>query len=274
MELAEKAASFRERGLGVAALSYDPVAVLKSFADRRGITYPLLSDPDSDVIEAFGLLNPEYPEGSPAHGVPYPGTLVIDASGIVRERYFEESYRERRTAASILLEEGAGEGGTEVRAPEFALRTLVSNPEAAPGQRLTLALDFEMAAGFHAYAPGAIGYRALALRFAPNALVRAGAPRFPEAHAFTFEPLHETVPVFEGRFRVLQDVTLATGKEMDALVQSADPTLPIEATLEYQVCSETVCHPPATLPLRFTVRLRPLDRERAPERLRRGEVSK
>jgi AhpC/TSA family/Thiol:disulfide interchange protein DsbD, N-terminal len=255
----------------VAALSYDPVPVLKSFADRRRIPYPLLSDPGSHVIEAFGLLNPEYPEGSPAHGVPYPGTLVIDAHGIVRERYFEASYRERRTAASILLEEGAAEGGTEVRTPHFVLRTVVSNPEAAPGQRLTLALDFQMAAGVHAYAPGvAGGYRALGLRFEPNALLRVDAPRFPEARPYTFEPLHETVPVFEGRFRVLQDVTLATGPEMDALVQSADPTLRIEATLAYQVCSETVCYPPATLPLSFSVRLRPLDRERPPESLRKS----
>jgi hypothetical protein len=268
VELAEQVASFRARGLGVAALSYDPVPVLKDFADRRRIPYPLLSDPDSQVIGAFGLLNPEYPEGNMAHGVPYPGTLVIAADGVVRERYFEKSYRERRTAASILIEEGGAEGWTQVRTPDFNLRTLVSNPEAAPGQRLTLALDFEMAAGLHAYAPGATGYRALALRFDPSALVSVHEPRFPEPHLFTFEPLGETVPVFEGRFRVLQDVTLATGPDIDALVRSADPTLRIEATLEYQVCSEKVCHPPATLPLHFPVRLRPLDRERPPEQLR------
>jgi hypothetical protein len=268
VELAEKAASFRERGLGVAALSYDPVPVLKDFADRRHIPYPLLSDPDSHVIEAFRLLNPDYPEGDMAHGVPYPGTFVIDADGVVRERYFEDSYRERRTAASILLEEGAGEGGTEVRTPHFVLRTLLSNPEAAPGQRLTIALDFETAKGVHAYAPGATGYRTLALRFAPDSLVRVHAPRYPEAHAFTFEPLGETVPVFEGRFRVLQDVTLATGPDIEALVRSADPTLRIEATLEYQVCNEKICFPPSTLPLSFSVKLRPLDRERPPEQLR------
>ena len=34
----------------MAAISYDSVAVLKSFADRQRITFPLLSDPDSKVI--------------------------------------------------------------------------------------------------------------------------------------------------------------------------------------------------------------------------------
>ena len=38
---------FKKRGLGVAALSYDSPEVLKDFASRRHITYPLLSDPES-----------------------------------------------------------------------------------------------------------------------------------------------------------------------------------------------------------------------------------
>ena len=36
-------------------------------------------------------------------------------------------------------------------------------------------------------------------------------------------------------------------------------------TLEYQVCSDRVCYPPAALPVRWTIKVRPLDRERAPE---------
>jgi peroxiredoxin len=31
--------------------------VLKSFADRQHITYPLLSDPDSKIIRAYDILN-------------------------------------------------------------------------------------------------------------------------------------------------------------------------------------------------------------------------
>ena len=47
----------RERGFGVAAISYDSEAVLADFSQRRGITFPLLSDDDSEGITEFGILN-------------------------------------------------------------------------------------------------------------------------------------------------------------------------------------------------------------------------
>ena len=44
-------------GISVAAISYDSEEVLADFANRRGITFPLLSDDDSSVIRAFGIYN-------------------------------------------------------------------------------------------------------------------------------------------------------------------------------------------------------------------------
>ena len=61
MELESKLAEFRKLGLGVAAISYDSPDILKSFATRRGITFPLLSDEGSKVIRSFGILNAEVP---------------------------------------------------------------------------------------------------------------------------------------------------------------------------------------------------------------------
>ena len=45
------------QGLGVVAISYDSEEVLADFSRRRAITFPLLSDDDSSVITAFGILN-------------------------------------------------------------------------------------------------------------------------------------------------------------------------------------------------------------------------
>ena len=67
--------------------------VLKDFTVRRKITFPLLSDPDSAIIRRFGVLSPDYPEGDPAHGVPYPMTFITDERGIVRSKFFEGSYQ-------------------------------------------------------------------------------------------------------------------------------------------------------------------------------------
>ena len=49
MELQSNLEKIRAQGLGVAAISYDSVAVLKNFAERRGIAFTLLSDPDSKI---------------------------------------------------------------------------------------------------------------------------------------------------------------------------------------------------------------------------------
>ena len=64
-----------EQGLGLAAISYDSVAALKNFADRKHITYPLLSDSDSKIIRAFGILNETVPADSMALRHPLSGNL-------------------------------------------------------------------------------------------------------------------------------------------------------------------------------------------------------
>jgi len=269
VELAEQQPKLAERGLGIAAISYDSPAILKDFATRRAIPFPLLSDPDSAAIEAFGLLNEEYPPGHAAHGVPHPGTLVIDAEGRVAEKYFEEGYRPRRTAASVLVHSGdAGANGTQVDAGPFTVTASVSDPRPFPGNRIALVLDFEMAEGFHAYAPGEHTYRPLRLELAPHALVTFHEAELPEATPFHFAPLDETVPVFAGRFRLLQDVTLAAGREMNEALERS-PEIALEGRLLYQVCSETLCYPPDSLPLRWTLTPRTLDTERVPEALRK-----
>jgi hypothetical protein len=267
VELEGQLEAIRRRGLEVAAVSYDSRAVLADFAERRRISFPLLSDPGSTVIARFGLLNPAYPPGDNAHGVPYPGTFVTDRSGTVTARFFEAAYAKRRTAASLLALAGDAPRfqGNELRNRAFVLRTSQSNRAVAPGQRLTLVLDFEMLPEMHAYAPGATGYRALELRLEPNPLVQLHETVLPASRPLYFAPLKETVPVFEGRFRLTRDVSLAGGRDLAEALKAPEPRLEIRGTLEYQACSDVVCYPPASLPLSFTLDLLPLDRERSPK---------
>ncbi len=278
MELESQRKRFQERGLGLAALSYDSTGILAAFATRRKITYPLLSDPESKVIRQFGLQNEiDYPPGHLAHGVPYPGTFVLDAQGIVRARHFEKGYAERRTAASVLTLAGESlVGGAETRTETatFSLRAWSSNASAAAGQRVTLVLDFAMKPRMHAYAPGVTGYRPLRVRIEPQPLLSVAEAKFPPSTPYRFAPLDETVPVLAGRFRVSQDVTLAGARELAELLKTPDPKLDIVGTLEYQVCSDTLCYPPATLPLRFTLAVEPLDLTRAPDDLRHQPPTK
>lgn len=81
------------------AISYDSGAILKRFATKNAIAYPLLSDPGSKTIDAYGIRNKEAPERW--SGIPYPGTFIIDANGVIRSKLFLEGYRERHAPEAL-----------------------------------------------------------------------------------------------------------------------------------------------------------------------------
>ena len=89
-----------QKDIQVVAISYDPVEVLAKFADKRKITFPLLSDPGSKTIRAYGLLNKE--AKGRTEGIPYPGTVLIDKEGVIRGKLFLEGYRDRHSTAELI----------------------------------------------------------------------------------------------------------------------------------------------------------------------------
>jgi peroxiredoxin len=93
-------------GVRVVGISYDSVDVLKSFADKRQITFPLLSDPDSKTITAYALRNKEVAGKKfgkiDLDGVPYPGTVLVDTDGVVRAKLFVDGYRERHSVEELV----------------------------------------------------------------------------------------------------------------------------------------------------------------------------
>lgn len=95
--------AFEERGLSVVGLSYDPVDEQAAFVDAEGLELTLVSDPDSAVIDAFGLRNGKYQ--NPAHfayGVPHPAIYVIGTDGQTRAVLREEGYRNRPPVPLVL----------------------------------------------------------------------------------------------------------------------------------------------------------------------------
>ena len=84
----------------IVGISYDSVPILKRFAERDSISYPLLSDAGSKTIAAYGILNKEAPDR--VRGIPYPGTFIIDRNGVIRAKLFLEGYRERHAVEALL----------------------------------------------------------------------------------------------------------------------------------------------------------------------------
>ena len=147
MELQQHLDAIRREGLGVAAISYDSIGALKSFADRQHITYPLLSDPDSKIIRAFDILNETTKPGTLTYGIPYPGIYVVDAQGKVLSKYFEDDYKDRVSTADILTRQFGVPVSAAQRVNEtkhLKLTTSASNDLAGPGLRIALSLKIEM----------------------------------------------------------------------------------------------------------------------------------
>jgi peroxiredoxin len=100
--LREAQAPLAQRGYTLAALSYDPVEALNAFALKQGVRYTLLSDPQSRMIDAFGLRDPAYGPGHFAEGVPKASILIIDPRGTVRWKSVATDYKIRADNAAIL----------------------------------------------------------------------------------------------------------------------------------------------------------------------------
>ena len=87
-------------GLQLVAISYDSADVLGRFAAKRGIEFPLLSDPGSVTIKAWKLLNAEAKGNS--EGIPHPMTYVIGKDGVIRARLGHENYQTRHSVQELI----------------------------------------------------------------------------------------------------------------------------------------------------------------------------
>ena len=88
-------------GIQLVAISYDSAEDLKEFADKKKITFPLLSDVDSKTIDAFGVRNEKTEPGSRQDGIPHPGTFLVDKDGVVRAKLFYSVFK-RHTPAELI----------------------------------------------------------------------------------------------------------------------------------------------------------------------------
>ena len=75
-------AELNGQGITVIGISPDPPAKLARFRDKEGLTFPLLSDPDRKVLEAYGAYGEKKLYGKTTVGV-IRSTFVVDADGTI-----------------------------------------------------------------------------------------------------------------------------------------------------------------------------------------------
>ena len=76
-----------DAGFTVVGISPDPPAKLAKFREKEGLTFPLLSDPSREVLQAYGAFGQKMMYGKTTVGV-IRSTFVIGADGKVEQAYY------------------------------------------------------------------------------------------------------------------------------------------------------------------------------------------
>jgi hypothetical protein len=204
-------------------------------------------------------------------GFARPGYFFIDTQGVIREKFFEARYRERLTGNSIiakLFPELGQEVAEAVEAPHLQLALEQSDRIGVPGTRVTLAAKVMLATDVHVYAPGAQGYKPIKLVIGAMSELELKPAVYPQSKTRFLPVINERVPVFEGTFRITQDVKVSSGMEFASSLGKDGKTFMIAGTLEYQACDQTKCYLPTSVPVKWQLHVFPLDRIRAPVDIR------
>ncbi|TDD36184.1 thioredoxin-dependent thiol peroxidase [Actinomadura sp. KC06] len=74
-------------GVAVVGISPDKPAKLAKFREKEGLTFPLLSDADTEVLQAYGAYGEKKLYGRVVVGV-IRSTFIIDADGKIEKAYY------------------------------------------------------------------------------------------------------------------------------------------------------------------------------------------
>jgi DsbC/DsbD-like thiol-disulfide interchange protein len=160
----------------------------------------------------------------------------------------------------VLKTLGVGGGavaGRKISTEHLELTTYPSDATIAAGNRFSVVLDIVPKRGMHVYAPGASTYRVVSVAITEPPFVRRLALTYPSSEIYHFRPLNERVPVYQKPFTLVLELVLEGDPKAQAAYRGKE-SLTIAGTFEYQACDDRICYNPVSLPLSWTVRLRPL----------------
>ena len=240
MELQSKIESFTAAGAAVYSLSYDEADALADFRDAYGITFTMLSDPDSRVIRELGVLNTLIKtDDHPWFGVPFPGTYIVGEDGIVSKKFFGNTYALRI-------------------GPEMLLRALRRNARAADetarrlpaetttkifldGERLIVSVlrelvaRIEVPAGRHLYAtPAPDGKLAVDLLLKEHPRLVVGEVSAPESKPLEIAGGAAVIRVYDGVVELRVPLAVNANLADGAIYRQEDITFSGE--LRWQTC--------------------------------------
>lgn len=243
MELQDHVEAFAAAGVRVVAVSPEPVEVIARFTERYGVTFPVLSDAGSAVINEYGILNTEVPEDHRLRGMPFPGAYLTDIEGRIAQKHFNTNYRVRESA-EVVIRGDLGEWYDPGSYPSATGGSVVSaslgSRELKPFSRIDLLVRIDLPDGQHAYGePVSEGLVATSVTVTGPEELRAEAPVMPSTRPLFVEGVGEELQVFEGDIHIRVPLSYRNAEAPDG-----GGTVPIGIEVRYQACDELVCFLP------------------------------
>ena len=255
-----------ENGYSLFAISNDPVKILKDFASKYGITFPLLSDEDSKVIKSFGIMNqlisPDEGKSMNWYGIAYPGTYYLDSEGVVADKDFHQHHARRASGSSVLARalgneiETNSDTAQSILSDGVSIKVGISEPALRLEMISQLIVDIDIPEGMHAYAAGAPeAFTPISLKVEGEG-IRLGETQWPASTDLHMPELDLTAPTYFDKVRVIVPITVTS--EKIRLGHEIADSLQFSVTASFQLCNETACDLPQQATVAMSVPLKRL----------------
>tara|TARA_B100001750_G_scaffold239516_1_gene247686 strand:+ start:735 stop:1592 length:858 start_codon:yes stop_codon:yes gene_type:complete len=247
---------FEAAGAKLYVLSYDEADALADFKKAHGTTFTMLSDPDSEVIRSFGILNATIADDDhPWYGIPYPGVYITDSEGIIVEKFFENNFTVRPGPEQLLAAVRGEEVLLEERpdpVSEVSVDVDFVGDSLPVGISRQIVARFSLPEGMHVYGqpvPEGLVAASIELDEQVEGLV-AYTPITPATRSMTLTGDGHTLEVYEGdvvlRLPVAQNGRAMTKDEEGRWVS-------IAGRVRWQACDSEACGLPEEQTFNFRV---------------------
>jgi hypothetical protein len=248
--------NFDAAGAKVYVLSYDDIEALADFKAAHEAKFTMLSDPSSDVIRSFGILNTLIAEDDhPWFGIPYPGVYVTDNDGIIIEKFFENNYAVRpgpeQLLAAVKGEEVILEARTDENA-EVIVEVEFEGDSLPIGITRQVVARFSVPKGMHLYdGPVPEGLVAASIELDEHLEgIVAYTPISPQARSLTLTGDGHTLEVYDGDVVI----RLPVAQNGRAIEKDDDGRwVSISGNVRWQACDNETCDLPQAQRFSFRV---------------------
>ena len=224
--------------------------MLAEFSEKQGIPFPLLSDIDSEVIRAYGILNDQVaPEDGFFYGIPYPGVYVTDKEGRVAAKFFHGTYK-KRDSAELLISAATGNFVLEPDGPtatggddDIVLNVSLQGGRGNLRQGMVreIVVRFELPEGLHIYGepvPEGMVATEVTIEGAPGLMVEPAV--LPPTHTLALRGTGHELQVWSGTVDIRVPVYAASELATEVAPLAHESTT-VDVVVRYQACDDDAC---------------------------------